>query len=301
MNGLALCSGIGGLEAGVKILADGYRTVGVCEWNAEAAAIQASNQAATGDWYPIWDDLSTFDGRAYRGCVDICTAGLPCQPFSSAGRNKGMADERVLHESFGRVLRESEAPVAVVENVPPFVKRGLQPLLEALAHLGYDAAWDATVGADTVGAPHKRVRFFLLAWRVSDPVSFDVLQQLRWSGRSDGAEAGEHRELGEAGVADAACGRLEGERSRGLFDGERAALRDHLDRCHGPFPPGPPAPGGTGVLWRAHLEAGGPEPTIRGRADGDAPGPSQLHALGNGVVPLAAAYAIGHLADRALV
>ena len=52
---------------------------------------------------PIWDDLRTFDGRPWRGVVDCIAAGLPCQPYSAAGKQLGHDDERAIWPEFMRV------------------------------------------------------------------------------------------------------------------------------------------------------------------------------------------------------
>src|SRR5262245_17779546 len=96
--GLSLCSGVYGLELGLHLaLGDAYRTVCAIERDAYAAAIlvaRMEEQALAP--FPIWDDLTTFDGRAWRGRVDLISAGFPCQPASTAGARKGIEDERWL-------------------------------------------------------------------------------------------------------------------------------------------------------------------------------------------------------------
>lgn len=84
--GLSLCSGAGGLDLGLHLALSGYRTVGHVERDAYAAAILVARmEDAALDCAPVWDDVATFDGRPWRGAVDIVTAGYPCQPFSVAG------------------------------------------------------------------------------------------------------------------------------------------------------------------------------------------------------------------------
>ena len=97
LHGLSLCAGVGGLDLGLHIVCPGYRTVGYVEREAYAAAALVARMADKAlDPAPVWDDLTTFDGRPWRGVVDILTAGYPCQPFSIAGRRLGEADPRHL-------------------------------------------------------------------------------------------------------------------------------------------------------------------------------------------------------------
>lgn len=113
---LSLFSGAGGGLLGTKLL--GWRPVCYVE---KDPYCQRVLQARIRDGYlddaPIWDDINTFDGRRWRGCVDIVTAGFPCQPFSMAGRRKGDSDERNLWPDTVRVIREVGPRVVLLENV----------------------------------------------------------------------------------------------------------------------------------------------------------------------------------------
>lgn len=95
MNGLAVCSGADGFGLALGLIVPSYRTVCHVEREAAAAALLATRMAH-GEMAeaPIWDDVATFDGRPWRGLVDILTAGFPCQPWSCAGKRKGCKDER---------------------------------------------------------------------------------------------------------------------------------------------------------------------------------------------------------------
>jgi site-specific DNA-cytosine methylase len=73
-------------DASIACRAAGYRTVGQVERETYAAAtLVARMEEAALDCAPVWDDVGTFDGRPWRGAVDIVTAGYPCQPISVAG------------------------------------------------------------------------------------------------------------------------------------------------------------------------------------------------------------------------
>ncbi len=117
------------------------------------------------DPFPVWDDVRTFDARAWRGAVDVVTAGFPCQPFSSAGQQLGADDERNLWPETARCIREARPRVALLENVPGLVSSGyLGRVLADLALSGYDARWD-WISARETGAPHVRKRVWI---RVTD-------------------------------------------------------------------------------------------------------------------------------------
>lgn len=113
--------------------------------------------------FPIWDDVRTFDGRPWRGKVDIVTAGFPCQPFSVAGKQRGAADERNMWPDTIRIIREVGPRHCILENVPQLVRHDyFGVILGDLAEAGFDAKWDIVSAAD-VGAPHLRRRLWIVA------------------------------------------------------------------------------------------------------------------------------------------
>jgi site-specific DNA-cytosine methylase len=163
MNGLALCAGVEGLGIGLQIAVPEYRTICMVEREAYAAAVVAEKmEAGVLAPCPIWDDLYTFDGKPWRGLVDIVSAGLPCQPFSVAGTRKGDEDERYIWPEFFRIVREVSAPLVFIENVSAFTS-WFRPIGEELCDLGYELEVGLFSAAE-VGAPHKRERFFCLAF-----------------------------------------------------------------------------------------------------------------------------------------
>lgn len=99
--------------------------------------------------------------------VDVIVAGFPCQPFSVAGRRRGDQDERYLVPEMLRVIGEVMPRVVVLENVPGFASLAagdtFKQLLRALAEMGFDAEWGHLAAAD-FGAPHRRERWFLVAY-----------------------------------------------------------------------------------------------------------------------------------------
>jgi DNA (cytosine-5)-methyltransferase 1 len=119
------------------------------------------------DQAPIWDDLTTFNGTAWRGKVDCITAGFPCQPFSAAGKQLGIEDDRWIWPAIKRIILDVEPSFVFLENVPQLVRGGLAFVLSDLAQLGFNAEWGLYSAAE-VGAPHKRDRFWLLAHSTSN-------------------------------------------------------------------------------------------------------------------------------------
>ena len=119
MNGLALCSGIFGIEIGLTRAIPGYRTVCAVEREAYCAAVLVARQKEGSlPQFPIWDDVTTFDGKPCRGVVDIITGGIPCQPWSVAGQKKGTKDERWIWADMSRILesRPDLAPAVSIQE-----------------------------------------------------------------------------------------------------------------------------------------------------------------------------------------
>ena len=168
MNELALFAGAGGGILGGKLL--GWRTVCAVEIDPYCAGVlvQRQNDGVL-EAFPVWDDVCTFDGRPWRGIVDVVSGGFPCQDISVAGKGDGLDGERSgLWREFARILGEVRPRFAFVENSPALTIRGLGRVLGDLASLGYDARW-GVLGADDVGAPHKRERI----WIVGNSSSWD--------------------------------------------------------------------------------------------------------------------------------
>ena len=97
LNELSLFSGYGGLSLGLRLAGIQTRTVAYVEWDKYLQeVIKARIRDGALDDAPIWADISTFNGRQFRGVVDIITGGFPCQPHSVAGLQRGANDERNL-------------------------------------------------------------------------------------------------------------------------------------------------------------------------------------------------------------
>jgi len=166
---LALFAGAGGLELGLKIAVRNLATVAYVEREAYAAAVLVARmEDETLDRAPVWDDVTTFDGKPFRGLVDIVSGGFPCQDLSVAGKRAGIDGERSgLWSEFARLIGEIRPRYVFIENVSGLLANGpMRRVLGDLADLGFDAEWER-IPASSVGAPHRRERFFLLA-RVSD-------------------------------------------------------------------------------------------------------------------------------------
>ncbi|WP_208856079.1 DNA cytosine methyltransferase, partial [Chromobacterium subtsugae] len=182
MNELALFAGAGGGILGGHLL--GWNTVCAVEWEPYAAAVLAARQNdGLLPHFPIWDDVRTFDGRPWRGLVNVVSGGFPCQDISAAGAGAGIDGARSgLWREMARIIGEVRPSHVLVENSPLLVGRGLAVVIGDLAALGYDAQW-ACLAASDLGAPHQRDRIWLVAnarcGRCSEPLGREVEQPRR--------------------------------------------------------------------------------------------------------------------------
>lgn len=170
---LSVCSGVGALDLGLR-MACGARTVCYVEREGYAAGILVDRMEEEAlDIAPVWDDLATFDGRPWRGSVDLIAGGIPCQPYSVAGKREGNDDERALWPEIVRLAKETECGLVFLEEVPPFLAQ-CEPLWSELRDLGFEWCPPYHATAAHFGAPHDRHRVFLLA---AHPDRFDLWEQ----------------------------------------------------------------------------------------------------------------------------
>ena len=166
MNELALFAGAGGGILGGKLL--GWQTVCAVEWEPYPASVLCARQndkiLAP---FPIWDDVRTFDGKPWRGIVDVVSGGFPCQDISAAGGGAGISGSRSgLWSEMAKIIGEVRPRYAFVENSPMLASRGLGTVLGDLAAMGFDAEW-GVLGAADVGAVHQRDRIWIVARNVA--------------------------------------------------------------------------------------------------------------------------------------
>ena len=326
LRSIELCAGYGGFTLGLRDY--GIRTVAYVERDSYAAATLVARMAEQRlDQAPIWDDLCTFDGTAWRGRVDLITAGFPCQPFSTAGNQRGVDDERWIWPNIAGIIADVRPRYVFLENVTGLIRAGLAHVLADLAALGFDAEW-GVLSAAAVGAPHRRQRVWILA--DADGKGGTRLRS-RTSKKQPSACSGGGTGRCGVDVADTACvderepdnATRTQSRSHTRPDVGRVSQRPHVnnvadadDERHEPshvrikpgretrhgaattrwtFPPGPDDRAG----WERWTASGGPQPAIRRGPDGRPEGLADaLHLGGNGLVPQAAAEAFRQLYNR---
>lgn len=325
LHALSLCSGVAGLDLGVRLaLGSAVRCVCYVEREGFAAAtLVARMEEATLDRAPVWDDLTTFDARPWARRVDLVTAGFPCPPFSQAGQRKGADDFRYLWPDVLRAVRDVGPGLVFLENVSGLVAHpdGLRRVLGDLAEVGFDAVWDVYATPEVDGT-QERARVFVLAYRDSGGQPWfrrqpddDGLARNHPDGPSRaplvlaGSVVPERRGgAGDVARPEAATAPVGGCAALGDSagcKGREGCVHGAPQRGLGPAWPGagvrlfPPLPDDLDE-WRDVLErAPCLEPSLRRMADGLANRLDRLHATGNGVVPLVAGLAFVELAVAA--
>ena len=183
MHELSLFTGAGGGLLGTKLL--GWKAIGYVEKEPYCQKV-IRQRIADGilDAAPIFGDIRAFvsEGYAesYQGLVDVITGGFPCQPFSVAGKQRGHQDERNMWPETIECIRIVRPRYAFLENVPGLLGASGDPgewdmeeaptdniryfgtILSGLSEARYDARW-ITLGADDVGANHRRKRVWIVA------------------------------------------------------------------------------------------------------------------------------------------
>ena len=269
MNELALFAGAGGGILGGKLL--GWRTVCAVEWEPYPASVLVARQnEGLLPPFPIWDDVQTFDGKPWQGCVDVVSGGFPCQDISSAGKGAGIEGERSgMWREMARIIHEVRPRYAFVENSPMLTSRGLGAVLGDLASMGFDARW-GVLGAADVGANHQRDRIWIAARNLAnagcelrtkrDATKLGAETQIRSTSAVHNQSSGEGQNVPDTNLSQQQRGSL----SSGIQP-------ENAYACNSRW-------------WET-------EPDVGRMADGVAAGVDRLKAIGNGQVPLCAATA----------
>lgn len=164
LKGLSLFSGIGGLDIALREWVEPFA---YCEIDPFCQSVLLQRmQKGDLPCAPIWDDIRTLSLNSSRdkSGIDIIYGGFPCQDISVAGRGKGLAGERSgLFFEIMRLAEEIKPPFIFLENVPAITTRGGLQVVITLTEMGYDCRW-CIISAASVGALHKRERWFLLAY-----------------------------------------------------------------------------------------------------------------------------------------
>lgn len=303
MNELALFAGAGGGILGGHLL--GWRTICAVERDAYAAQVLAQRQ---NDGilrpFPIWSDVTTFDGRPWRGLVDVISGGFPCQDISAAGKGAGITGARSgMWKEMARIIGDVQPRYVFVENSPMLTTRGLGVVLGDLAALGFDAEW-GVLSASDVGANHQRERIWIVA-KQRDIFSHAEHERFGWGKQQQKSTEKTHGTMANPNLQH---GKRRGKSQQSTSDCREAwdqpsggsdAVNDVSDanstQCEGMRKSigiqQERANIGDACWWKT-------EPDVVRVADGVAFAMDRLKAIGNGQVPLCAATAFELLRAR---
>lgn len=162
LTSVEMCAGAGGQARGLELAGFGHEAL--VEIDADCCRTLRLNRP---EWTIHDQDLSLFDGRGYKG-VDLLAGGLPCPPFSVAGKQLGKDDERNLFPAAIRLVDEIRPKAVMIENVRGFLDAVFEDyrgfIKGELKKLGYEAHW-RLLNASDYGVPQLRPRVVIVAIR----------------------------------------------------------------------------------------------------------------------------------------
>lgn len=162
LTSIEVCAGAGGQALGLEKA--GFEHVALVENDTRCCDTLRLNRP---EWNVIEEDLNKFDGSRYIG-VDLVAGGVPCPPFSHAGKQLGHLDNRDLFPAALKLVETTKPKAVLLENVrglldPKFASYR-QQILDKLDKLGYKAEW-RLIQAASHGVPQLRPRSILVALR----------------------------------------------------------------------------------------------------------------------------------------
>ena len=165
-----ICAGAGGQAIGLE--AAGFECVAAVELDRHACETLRLNRP---DWSVIEADVRTVDGTPYSGRVDLLAGGVPCPPFSIAGKQLGSDDERDLFPEALRLAAEIKPRAIMLENVPGFASEKFREyrrgLFARFKRIGYIADF-RILNASSFGVSQLRPRCVVVALKAEDVAYF---------------------------------------------------------------------------------------------------------------------------------
>ena len=173
---LEICTGAGGQALGLELA--GFRHMALVEFEEQYCECLKVNKP---DWNVICKDVRDFSGIPYRGKIDLLAGGVPCPPFSVAGKQLGQDDERDLFPEMLRLVNEINPRAVLIENVKGFMEPKFdsyrKSIIYALMRSGY-RPHIKLLNASDYGVPQLRPRAVIVAIRRDIPDYFDFPKPL---------------------------------------------------------------------------------------------------------------------------
>ncbi len=307
INHLSLCSGYEGIGSGLSRVLPTLRNIAYVEREGfPAANLVAKMEAGALAPAPVHTDVKTFPFAEFRGCVDILSGGFPCQPFSSAGKRKGVEDPRHLFPYIAEGIRECQPSIVFLENVEGILscRTGdgepvLQYVLRTLEGMGYRAT-AGVFSATEVGAPHQRKRVYILAHRNNAGLEGHHLDST--SEQGEPIQANTRATGGTRWPSRPSEEQHDWEEPRVTVahtESQQGTAQDHRgESCvPGEQEEGKLGGGDSGSLRQG---SGATQSRLGGKSNGSSKRVDRLRLLGNGVVPQTATKAFVTLLNRIL-
>lgn len=160
---LEICAGAGGQALGLELA--GFDHIALVEIEHLACQTLRTNRP---HWNVLEGDVRNFDARKYKGKVDLLAGGVPCPPFSVAGKQLGHLDERDLFPEALRIAEQCNPKVILLENVRGLLDPKFEwyrtEILAKLTSLGYICDWRLLNSSD-FGVSQLRPRAILVAMK----------------------------------------------------------------------------------------------------------------------------------------
>jgi DNA (cytosine-5)-methyltransferase 1 len=164
LRALEICAGAGGQALGLEQA--GFRHEVLVESDPHACETLRINRPR---WKVHEGDVRLFDATPYRGEVDLLAGGVPCPPFSVAGKRLGADDDRDLFPQMVRLAEECRPKAVFIENVrgllDPVFEGYRQQIATELERLGYRIAGFRLLNASDFGVSQLRPRAVFVALR----------------------------------------------------------------------------------------------------------------------------------------
>jgi len=204
---IEICAGAGGQALGLEMA--GFEHVALVEYESDYCDALKKNRP---EWNVICGDVKDFSGKPFEGKIDLLAGGVPCPPFSKAGKQLGSEDERDLFPEAIRLVREIRPRAVMLENVrgflDPVFKEYRDSILKSISDLGYKVDIRLLHASD-YGVPQLRPRVIIVGIRNDVPGVFhypeklagetptvastllDLMKKNDWKGADDWAKGAE--------------------------------------------------------------------------------------------------------------
>lgn len=170
-----ICAGAGGQALGLAMA--GFVHVALVEYEQEYCNVLKANRP---EWNVICADVHEFDGHPYEG-VDLLAGGVPCPPFSVAGKQLGQDDERDLFPEAIRLIREIRPRAVMLENVRGFLDSDFdeyrEHIFSEIKKLGY-VTHIKLLNASDYGVPQLRPRVVIIGIRKDQRGAFEYPEKM---------------------------------------------------------------------------------------------------------------------------